>query len=68
MQKNQVFSFYFRDMVDLKIQQPDWPRAFWPISLEPDFSQVWDFCKKTANNINFLYKPHSDKINDKIFQ
>ena len=30
------------DVVDLKILQSDWPRAFWYISQELDFSQIWD--------------------------
>ena len=63
--KNQAFSpFSPRDTVDLKILQSDWSQAFWPISQEPDFSQVWDLCKNTAVNINFLYRPNSEKIND----
>ena len=67
--KNQAFSSCcFRDMVDLKILQSDWLRTFWPISQEPDFSQVWDLCKHTVNNINFLYRPNSEKTNGKIFQ
>ena len=38
--KNQAFSSSCsRDVVDLKILQSDWPRAFWPIAQEPDFSQ-----------------------------
>ena len=49
-------SFYSRDTVDLKILQLDWPRAFWPISQEADFSQVWDLCKNTVVNINFICK------------
>ena len=36
--------------------QSDWLRAFWPMSQEPDFSQVWDLCKNTERN--------SEKIND----
>ena len=36
--KNQAFlSFFSSDTVDLKILQSDWPRAFWPISEEPDY-------------------------------
>ena len=67
--KNQAFSsFCSRDIVSLKILQSDWLRAFWPISQEPDFSQVWDLCKNTANIIKFLYRPNSEKINDSIFQ
>ena len=41
--KNQTsVSICFRYVVDLsdEILQSDWPRAFWPISQEPDFSQV----------------------------
>ena len=52
------------DIVDLKIVQSDWPRAFWPISQEADFSQVWDLCKNTTNKMNFLYRPNSQKNND----
>ena len=29
-------------------------RAFLPISQKPEFSQVWDLCKNTANIIKFL--------------
>ena len=52
----------------LKILQSDWLRTFWPISQEPEFSQMWDLCRNTANNINFHYRKHSVKINDKMFQ
>ena len=65
---NQAFSSFFKDMVDLKIMQSDWPREFWPISQEPDFSQVWDLYKNTVNKINFPYRPNSEKVNDKMFQ
>ena len=67
--KNQAFSsFYSRDIVNLKILQSDWSRTFWPISQEPNFSQVWDFYKNIANIIKFLYRPNSEKRNDQIFQ
>ena len=43
MQKNQAFpSFCSGDIVNLKILQSDWPRAFWPISQKPEFSKVLD--------------------------
>ena len=48
------------ERVDLKILQSDWLKAFWPISWEPDFSQIWDLCKTTANNINFRKFPNSE--------
>ena len=65
MQKNQTSSsFCSRDIVNLKILRSDWSRAFWPISLEPEFSQVWDLCKNTANIIEFLYRSNSEKRND----
>ena len=67
--KDQAFSsLCSRDIISLKILQSDWSRAFWPISQEPEFSQVWDLCKNTANIIKCLYKPNSEKINDSIFQ
>ena len=60
--KNQAFSsFCSRDIVNLKILQSDWSRAFWPISQELDFSQVWDLCKNTAVNTIFLYRANSEK-------
>ena len=41
--KNQAFpSLCYGDIANLKILQSDWPRAFWSISQEPHFSQVWD--------------------------
>ena len=67
MEKNQAFSsFCFRDMVDLEILQSDWPRAFWPISQETDSSQVWNLCKNTVNNTNFLYIPTPEKKRQKF--
>ena len=45
----------------------DWLRTFWPMSQEQKFSQIWDFCRNTAN-INFHYRSNSVKINDQIFQ
>ena len=52
----------------LKILQSDWLRTFWPISQEPEFSQIWDLCENIANNTNFHYTANSVNINDKIFQ
>ena len=47
-------------MVDLKILQSDWLRAFWPLSQEQDFPQIYHFCSNnTANNINFHYETKS---------
>ena len=61
--KNQAFSsFCSRDIVDLKILQSDWLNAFWPISHEPDFSQVGDLCNNIAININFF----TDQIQRKV--
>ena len=35
--------------------------AFSLIFQEPDFSQIWDLSKNTANNIKFHYGPNSEK-------
>ena len=62
--KNQAFSSLCSwDIVNLKMLQSDWPRTFWPISQEPDLSKVWDKCRNTANNMNVLYRPNSEKNN-----
>ena len=54
--------FFFRDIVDLKILQSDWPCAFWPISQESKFFQIWDLSKDTATNINFHCRSNWEKI------
>ena len=65
--KNQAISLICsRDMVDKKILQSDWLKTFWPISQEQRFSQLWDLCRNTANNIYFHYRINSVKINDQI--
>ena len=65
MQKKQdLSSFYSGDIVNLKILQSDWPKSFWSIFQELDFTQVRDWFKNTANNKNLLYRPNSEKNND----
>ena len=71
--KNQVISsFYSRDIFSLKILQLDWPRAFWPISQEPDFSQIWNLCMNIANNIlandTFIVDQIREKLMTKFFK
>ena len=61
--KNQaISSFCSRDIVHLNILQSNWLRAFWPISQEPDFPQITDLFRNTANNIS------QNKIKDQIFK
>ena len=58
--KNQATSFICSgDMVEKKILQSDWLRKFCPVSQEPKCSQIWDWCRKTANNIYFHYRTYS---------
>ena len=54
-------------MLDLKILQLEWLRAFWPIFLEQNFSQTEDLYRNTVNNTNFHYKTDAEKINDRTF-
>ena len=61
-----VSSICFGEMLDLKILQSKWLRAFWPISQEQHFSQIEDLYRNTAN-INFHYRANSEKINGQIF-
>ena len=37
------------------------------MSQEQPFSQIWDLCRNTTNNISFHYRTNSVKINDQIF-
>ena len=60
MQKNEaVSSICSGEIVDLKILQSDWLRAFWPISQKQDFSQ-YRICAGTQ-------QIYSKKVNDQIF-
>ena len=54
MQKTRLFHWFFLEI--------------WSISQEPEFSQIWNLCRNTANKINFNYRTNSVKINDKSFQ
>ena len=67
--KNQTkSSFCFRDTIDLKLLQSDWPRAFQPISQEPNISQILDLYRNIVNNVNFYNRRKSEKNYDQIFQ
>ena len=61
--RKQFPSLCSRAIADLKSLHSPWPRAFWSIFQETDFSQKWDLYKNTAN-ISFCYRPNSEKIND----
>ena len=54
-----ISSICYGHSVDLKILELDWLRAFLPISLKRDFSQIWNLCRNVANNINFHYRKNS---------
>ena len=62
--KNQDFLFYSGDIFDLKFLESDWPRAFWELSQELEFSQIWDLPKHAVIKINFHYRPNWVKINN----
>ena len=42
------YSQFWSPAFDCKIPQSDWPREFWTISQEPEFSQIWNLFKHTA--------------------
>ena len=43
--KQSILSFSSRDIVNLKILQSDWLRAFWPTSQGPDSFQIWNLSR-----------------------
>ena len=51
-----------------RILQFDWLTAFWPITREPEFCQIWDWWWNINNNIGFHFKLFPGKTNDNIFQ
>ena len=54
------------EILDLKILQSDWLRAFWPISQQQDFPK-YRICLGTLQIIKFFYYiTNSVKINDQI--
>ena len=60
--------FRSRDIAVLRILQSDWLRTFWPISPEPEFSQIWGLCSLFANHKSFHFRLNAKKVNDKILQ
>ena len=60
-----VLSISTGEIVDLKILQSNWLRAFRPISQEEIFPK-YRICAETANT-NFHYRINPVKINDQLF-
>ena len=65
--KPPITQFCSKDIIDLKILQSHWARELWPVSHEPNFSQIRDV-QRLANNMNFRYTANSEKFKDQIFQ
>ena len=42
------------DIADLGNLQSNWLRAFWLLTQETEFSQMWDWCRQKVNNDNFI--------------
>ena len=67
--KNQAnSSIHSRDIANLRILQPDYPRVFLPISQVLEFLQVQNFHREEANDEGFRFTPKPGKTNDKMFQ
>ena len=46
----------------------NWLTAFWSITKEPEFCEIWVWCWSINNNISFQFRLFPEKTNDKIFQ
>ena len=67
--KNQANSLFpSQDIAVLRILQSDWLRTFWPISQEPEFSQIWGLRSLFLNHMYFHFRLNPEKVNDKIFE
>ena len=63
---NQAISLFgSRDIVDLKIQQSDWPRKFWPKFYKLDFSNV-ELMQEQNNTFNIDQIENYDQFLNKI--
>ena len=65
MQKIRLFYSFDRD--DFKILQSNCLRAFWPMSQEQYFPQIWDLCMNIFNSVNFHYRTNSVKLIAKFY-
>ena len=50
------------------IPQFDWPTAFWTITWEPKFCQIWRWCETSNKKNSFHFRLFPGKTGDKIFQ
>ena len=62
-----ISSICSRDIADIKMVQSDWLRAFWLLSHKPDFSQIRDLRRNTANGMNFRSRTNSKNLLTKFF-
>ena len=68
MQKIRLFHWFVQEIrLIKKILQVDWLRTFWPIYQEQEFSQLWDLCRNTANNIIFIIEQIQWKLMTNFF-
>ena len=65
---NFIMHFFFWDITFYRILQFDWVAAFWPITQEPEFCQIWDWWWNISTNISFHFGLFPGKINHNIFQ
>ena len=53
------------DIAGLRILRSDWLRTLCLTTQEPEFSQIWDLCRRhRANNIYFHLTPDPEKMTD----
>ncbi len=55
------------DIESSKIERSDWPRAFWAINQEPDFSQTCGFHRMIKNHNILQFTSFPEKTNENFF-
>ena len=70
LQANNRFhnSLLFSDILFHRILQFDWSTAFWSITQEPEFRQIWDWWWNITNSTSFFFRLFPGKTNDKFFK
>ena len=61
-------SLLFSDILFHRILQFDLSTAFWSITQEPEFRQIWDWWWNITNSTSFCFRLFPGKTNDKFFQ
>ena len=68
VKKKRYRSITSEDIDDQRTLQSDWMTAFWPVTCESEFFQIWGLDRKTKSNNDFHFWLLPAKSNEIFFQ